>query len=364
MERKWKVAFLCKNNTCRSQIAEALAKRLASDVMEVYSAGVELGKEMHDCAVRMLKETHGIDLVEEGYHTKLISDIPEVDIIIYMGCNVECVSMPCQIELDWGLLDPCGGSDENFKKTIKIIENNILSLRDDIISGKINQWKKENITVDFAPIFPLWEQLTQEQKERINRGWRIELFDKGRHVYDTTEGCKGVLLVRKGSLRIYMVSEEGREVTLYRLFPGEVCVLSAACLMEEIDFDILIEAPEESEVVTIPAADLQPIMHENSLMENYLYKKTAERFTNVMWTIQQILFKKIDQRIARYLWDVASREKSMIISVTHDEIARDIGSAREVVTKTMKHMAGDGLIKSGHGKVEILDKDGIYALIY
>ena len=85
MEGKWKVAFLCKNNTCRSQIAEALAKRLASDVMDVYSAGVELGKEMHDCAVRMLKETHGIDLVEEGYHTKLISDIPDVDIIIYMS---------------------------------------------------------------------------------------------------------------------------------------------------------------------------------------------------------------------------------------------------------------------------------------
>lgn len=84
MEGKWKVAFLCKNNTCRSQIAEALAKRLASDVMDVYSAGVELGKEMHDCAVRMLKETHGIDLVEEGYHTKLISDIPDVDIIIYI----------------------------------------------------------------------------------------------------------------------------------------------------------------------------------------------------------------------------------------------------------------------------------------
>lgn len=363
MEGKWKVAFLCKNNTCRSQIAEALAKRLASDVMDVYSAGVELGKEMHDCAVRMLKETHGIDLVEEGYHTKLISDIPDVDIIIYMGCNVECVSMPCQIELDWGLLDPCGGTDENFKKTIKIIENNILSLRDDIISGRINQWKKENLTVDFAPAFPFWNELTKDQQERIDRGWRIELFDKGRQVYDTTQGCKGVMLVRKGSLRIYMVSEEGREVTLYRLFQGDVCVLSAACLMEELDFDILIEAPEDSEVVTIPAADLQSIMKENALMETYLYKKTAERFSNVMWTIQQILFKKIDQRIARYLWDVMSRDNTTKITATHDEIARDIGSAREVVTKTMKHMAGDGLIKSGHGKVEILDKDGLYALL-
>ena len=93
--------------------------------------------------------------------------------------------------------------------------------------------------------------------------------------------------------------------------------------MEELDFDILIEAPEDSEVVTIPAADLQPIMKENALMETYLYKKTAERFSNVMWTIQQILFKKIDQRIARYLWDVMSRDNTTKITATHDEIARD-----------------------------------------
>lgn len=363
MKEKWKVAFLCKHNSCRSQIAEALAKKLASDVMEVYSAGTELGKEINSRAVRILKTDYDIDLLEEGHYTKLISDIPEVDIVIYMGCSIECVSVPCQIELDWGVESASKGSDESFKRMIKTIEERVLKLRDDILSGNIKQWKKENVSIDFAGIFPFWNQLTKEQKERITRSWRLELFDKGRMIYNTTQGCKGVLILQKGSMRIYMVSPEGREVTLYRLNAGDVCVLAAACLIEEIDFDILIEAAEYTETITIPAADLHPIMKENKIFENYLYKKTAERFTNVMWTIQNILFKKVDQRIARYLWEEMLRQDSDVIQITQEEIAHEIGSAREVVTKTMKHMAGDQLIKCERGKVEILNKQELYKLI-
>lgn len=363
MEQKWKVAFLCKHNSCRSQIAEALAKKMASDVMEVYSAGVELGKDINGRAVRILKTDYDIDLLKEGYYTKLVSSIPEVDIVIYMGCSIECVSVSCQIELDWGVESASNGSDESFKKMIKTIEERVLKLREDIITGEISQWKKDNVSIDFSKTFSFWNQLTEKQKERIHRSWRLELFDKGRIIYNTTQGCKGVLILQKGSMRIYMVSPEGREVTLYRLNEGEVCVLAAACLMEEIDFDILIEAVEYTETVTIPAADLQPIIKENKVFENYLYKKTAERFTDVMWTIQNILFKKVDQRIARCLLEEMFRQDCEVVEITQEEIAHEIGSAREVVTKTMKHMAGDQLIKNGRGKVEILNKQELYKLI-
>lgn len=363
MEEKWKVAFLCKHNSCRSQIAEALAKKLASDVMEVYSAGVELGKDINSRAIRILKTDYDIDLLEEGHYTKLVSTIPEVDIVIYMGCSIECVSVPCQIELDWGVDSASKGSDESFRRMIKTIEERVLKLREDIITGEISQWKKDNVSIDFAGAFSFWNQLTKEQQGRINRSWRLELFDKGRIIYNSAQGCKGVLIIRKGSMRIYMVSPEGREVTLYRLNEGDVCVFAAACLIEEIDFDILIEAAEYTETVTIPAADLQPIMKENKVFENYLYKKTAERFTNVMWTIQNILFKKVDQRIARCLWEEMLRQDCDVVKITQEEIAREIGSAREVVTKTMKHMAGDQLIKNGRGKVEILNKQELYKLI-
>lgn len=361
--KKWKVAFLCNHNSCRSQIAEALAKRMASDVMEVYSAGVALGKDINRRAVRILKTEYNIDLMEEGHYTKLYSEIPEVDIVIYMGCSIRCVSMPCQIEIDWGVDSPSDDSDESFKRMIKNIEDHVKKLREDIITDRISQWKKDNIPIDFAGIFPFWENLPEEHKKRISRSWRLELFDRNRTIYNTTQGCKGLLIISKGSMRVYIVSPEGRKVTLYRLEEGEVCVFTAGCLMEEIDFDILIEAVEHTETVTIPAADLKPIMKEEKIFENYLYKKTAERFSNVMWTIQSVLFKKVDQRIAGYLWEEKIRQDSDIVKVTQEDIANEIGSAREVVTKTLKYMASNQLIRTGHGKIEILDKEKLYQLI-
>lgn len=363
MAKKWKVVFLCKHNSCRSQIAEALAGKLASDVMEVYSAGVESGKEISSRAVRILKTEYNIDLLEEGHYTKLVSDIPEVDIAIYMGCNIECVSVPCMIELDWGVESASGGSDENFIEMIKIIESRVLKLRDDIIEGRISQWKKDNISIDFSRSFSFWNSLTKEQQNSINHSWRLEMFEKNRIIYNTTQGCKGLLIIQKGSMRVYMVSPEGREVTLYYLAEGDVCVISAGCLMEEIDFDILIEAVEYTETVTIPAADLQVIMKCNMAFENYIYKKTAERFNCVMWTLQDILFKRVDQRIARFLWERKLRQGSDVVYVTQEEIANGIGSAREVVTKTLKCMARERLIRTGHGKIEILNEQELYKLI-
>lgn len=361
--KKWKVAFLCNHNSCRSQIAEALARRMASDVMEVYSAGVALGKDISSRAVRMLKAEYNIDLLEEGHYTKLVSAIPEVDIVIYMGCSIRCVSVPCLIEIDWGVESPSDDSDESFKRMIKNIERQVEKLREDIITGRIAQWKKENISVDFAETFPFWKNLTEEDRNRISRSWRLELFDKNRTIYNTTQGCKGLLIISRGSMRVYIVSPEGRKVTLYRLEEGEVCVFTAGCLIEEIDFDILIEAAEYTETVTIPAADLKPIMKEDKTFENYLYKKTAERFSDVMWTIQNILFKRVDQRIAGYLWEEKVRQDSDTVKVTQEEIANEIGSAREVVTKTLKYMASDQLIRTGHGKIEILDREKLYQLI-
>ena len=254
-------------------------------------------------------------------------------------------------------------SDDSFEDMVKNIKEYVLKLRSAILSGEIWQWKKDNFSVDFETVFPFWKSLTGKQQERINRSWRLELFDKNRMVYNTMLGCKGVMILWKGSIRIYMVSPEGREITLYRLREGDVCVLSASCLMEEIDFDILIEATEYTETVTIPAADLQAIMKENQIFENYLYKKTAERFTSVVWGMQNILFKKLDQKIARCLWEESIGQNTDVIKITQEEIAHEIGSSREVVTKVLKHMSGDQLIKTGHGKIKIQDKQKLYKLI-
>ena len=124
-----KVAFICVHNSCRSQIAEALGRHLASDVFESYSAGTETKPQINQDAVRLMKQVHGIDMEAKGQHSKLLSDIPAVDVVITMGCNVACPSLPCQWREDWGLEDPTGKPDEVFLKTIARIEERILDLK-------------------------------------------------------------------------------------------------------------------------------------------------------------------------------------------------------------------------------------------
>ena len=123
-----KVAFICVHNSCRSQIAEALCRKLASDVFESYSAGTETKPRINQDAVRLMKTIHGIDM-EASQHSKLLSDIPAVDVVITMGCNVQCPFLPCSHREDWGLEDPSGKEDEVFLETIARIEEKILDLK-------------------------------------------------------------------------------------------------------------------------------------------------------------------------------------------------------------------------------------------
>ena len=123
-----KVAFICVHNSCRSQIAETLGKKLASDVFESYSAGTETKPQINQDAVRLMKQVHDIDM-EKTQYSKLLSDIPEVDVVITMGCNVQCPFLTCSYREDWGLDDPTGQSDEVFLQIIKTIEQKIISLK-------------------------------------------------------------------------------------------------------------------------------------------------------------------------------------------------------------------------------------------
>ncbi|HCF49315.1 MAG TPA: low molecular weight phosphatase family protein [Syntrophomonas sp.] len=126
-----KVAFICVHNSCRSQIAEALGKHLASDAFESYSAGTEIKPQINQDAVRLMKQLYGIDM-EKTQHSKLLAEIPPVDVVITMGCNVTCPYLPCRHREDWGLDDPTGKSDEEFISVIRIIEEKIMQLAERI----------------------------------------------------------------------------------------------------------------------------------------------------------------------------------------------------------------------------------------
>lgn len=137
MERKPNVAFVCVHNSCRSQMAEALGKHLAGDVFDSYSAGTETVPRINQDAVRLMKEHYGIDM-EQTQYSKLVSQLPPVDIVVTMGCNVNCPHLPCQHREDWGLEDPSGQGDEAFEATISAIEEKVLNLKNRIAQGQLN----------------------------------------------------------------------------------------------------------------------------------------------------------------------------------------------------------------------------------
>ncbi len=207
-----------------------------------------------------------------------------------------------------------------------------------------------------ACAFPFWEQLTADEQEMLCRSTRPVKYQKGERVHSPVENCVGILLLRSGQLRAYLLSEDGRDVTLYRLFRGEVCILSASCVMDSVNFDIYIDAEEDTEAYCIGAGMFRRLMQENVYVRCYAYQMTAERFSDTMWTMQQILFMSADRRLAIFLTDELAKTGGNELRMTHDQIARYMGSAREVVSRLLKYFAQEGLVSLSRGGVTVLDK--------
>lgn len=210
---------------------------------------------------------------------------------------------------------------------------------------------------------PFWNDLTDEQKRLIADLAVTESFKQGDTIHRSDDECRGVLFIVSGQLRAYILSEDGREVTLYRLYSNDVCILSASCALDAVAFDVFIEASENSRAIIIPLAVFRRIMNENIRIELFTYKESTERFSDVMWTLQQILFMSADRRIAHFLWDEAVKTGSDTLNFTHDRIARYIGSAREVVTRMLKYFSDEGIVRLSRGKIQILDRKKLSAYL-
>lgn len=209
----------------------------------------------------------------------------------------------------------------------------------------------------FEKYFPFWKSLTDTEKEMISQNTKTMNYEKGFQMLQCEQGCNGIMIVLSGQMRTYISSEEGREVTLFRMFKDDVCVLSAAGLMDAIVFDVMIDAVEDSEVLMIPVAVLETVMKRHSEVEAYLYKTATERFADVIWIMQQILFMSVDRRVAQFIWDETLRADSLTITITHEEIARCIGSAREVVTKVLKYFQSEGVVVLSRGKIAVNSRE-------
>jgi len=209
--------------------------------------------------------------------------------------------------------------------------------------------------MDFQNYFPIWNQLNISQQNKMLETLITRTVKKGTVIHNGSMDCIGLLLVKSGQLRAYILSEEGREITIYRLFERDMCLFSASCMMRSIQFDISIEAEKDTDLWVIPVEVYQGIMAESAPVANYTNELMATRFSDVMWLIEQIMWKSLDKRVAAFLIEEASIEGTNTLKITHEAIANHLGSHREVITRMLRYFQNEGMVKLSRGTIEITD---------
>jgi CRP/FNR family transcriptional regulator len=213
-----------------------------------------------------------------------------------------------------------------------------------------------------AEQFPFWPNLSADQRDYLVSRASLLCYRKGTNIHSGENECVGLMLVKSGELRVYMLSEEGREITLYRLREGDVCILSASCVLSTITFDVHVDAEVDSEVLLVAAIAFQELSRQNVYVEKFSYQLATERFSDVMWTMQQVLFMSFDKRLAIFLLDEMNKAEEDTIRLTHEQIAKYVGTAREVVTRMLKYFSGEGIVSLSRGGIKVLDKKKLRSL--
>lgn len=209
---------------------------------------------------------------------------------------------------------------------------------------------------------PFWTSLTEQEKEILRKSAVIRRYEKGSFIHSSDRDCLGMLFIISGEIRTYILSDEGREITLFRLYPNDLCVLSASCVISQISFDTQMTARQDTEVLIIPPNITALLKEQNISVRCFLYEQATERFSEVMWAMQQILFKGLDQRLSAFLVEECERTNSNAVRMTHEQIARNISSAREAVARMLKQFTQDGLVELKRGEIIIKDTDGLKRL--
>ena len=216
--------------------------------------------------------------------------------------------------------------------------------------------------MDFAQYFPIWNKLTAAQQQRIADIVEFRKVPKGTHIHDSSADCLGLVVLKSGQLRTYILSEEGREITLSRLFEYDVSLLSASCVMPDLQLNVMIEAEKDSEFWSIPACLFKNLLEESVSVATYANSLISSNFSELMWLMEQIMWKSFDKRLARFLLEETSLEDSRELKVTHERIANHLGTAREVVTRMLRYFQSEGMVRLTRGTIEITDPKALQKL--
>lgn len=201
-----------------------------------------------------------------------------------------------------------------------------------------------------------WNDLTSNQKALLNQSISKKYFSKGQAMKSSSKNCSGLFLLESGQVRAYIVSENGKEITLYRLFERDVCIFSASCIMKNISFDIYIETEKDTVAYLIPTPIFDKLSKESMAVQAFANELMASRFSEVMWIMEQALFMTLDKRLAIFLLEQSNIDETDCIEITHERIANNLGSAREVVSRMLKYFQNEGLVSLGRGTIKIIDR--------
>ena len=210
--------------------------------------------------------------------------------------------------------------------------------------------------MEFSEYLPIWDKLTESQQQRIAQVVEYRQVKKGAHIHSADEECLGLVLVKDGQLRAYILSEDGREITISRLFEYDVTLLSASCVMPDMQFNVMIEAEKDSEFWSIPACLYKNLMDESLAISNFSNNLISSHLSELMWLMEQIMWKSFDKRLAAFLVEEAALEDSLTLQVTHEKIANHLGTAREVVTRMLRYFQSEGMVKLTRGTIEIIQR--------
>ena len=208
-----------------------------------------------------------------------------------------------------------------------------------------------------------WKDLTDSQKDTLRQMIVKKTFVTGEAMHSGSDNCSGLFLLSSGQVRAYIISETGKEITLYRLFERDVCIFSASCIMKNISFDIFVEVEKDTNVYLIPTSVFRKLSQESLPIQVFTNNLMASRFSDVMWIMEQALFTSLDKRLANFLLEQLVISEGSTLEITHEKIANHLGTAREVVTRMLKYFQNEGIVALNRGTIDVLDEKKLSKLV-
>ncbi len=215
----------------------------------------------------------------------------------------------------------------------------------------------------YREIFPFWGDITEDDRKFLCENSSSVFFEAGTNIHNSCS-CSGIIYVKTGFLRVYIMSDDGRDITLYRLHPGDICVLSASCVLKTITFDVFVDAEEDSQCFVIDGSAFAEASEKYSEIKIFTLEVAVSRFSEVMWVMEQIHFMSMDKRLAIFLYEEITRIDTDTVRLTHALIAKYMGSAREVVSRMLKYFANEGIVELSRKGVKILNKKKLKELAF